>query len=511
MKISKEFMLAALSGFMIGTSYIPFPPWALFFCLLPLWSQILKQNSYKKVFWLGWTTQFLLALIGFHWIPYTIVEFGHLPYFVGALGLFAFAALTNLHIPLGGVFWLFIKKKGWIKNSGTEIMALALLTALLERVNPQIFPWHMGYPWMYGGFPAYHTADVLGFTGLSALTYVLNGWILFIFLNLKDKKVLKTHTSLFIIFFSLFNIWGYFQKSKWNSHDSTIKILSVQPNIGNQEKQFEIFGSGFKGQVLDTHFDLTKKALQENAADLVIWPETSIPEYLDSYFYRQINVQRVLDFIKQNKTPILAGAYSHNLKTFQDSNSLFLFDENATHLGLYKKYQLLAFGEYLPFSDYFPSLLKLLPTIANFERGEGPLILSLRDVKIGPQICYEGLHPWFTNELANEGADILVNVTNDSWFGHTFEPAQHLFMTFARSIEVRRPMVRTTNTGISSAILANGDIIGFSPQKVPWAGVFNLEYKKSAPKTFFAIFPYLDVLFCLIGLVILVYRSRNKL
>jgi apolipoprotein N-acyltransferase len=190
---------------------------------------------------MGWTTQFLLALIGFHWIPYTIVEFGHLPYFVGALGLFAFAAFTNLHIPLGSVLWLYFKKKGWLKPGLSEILALAILTALLERINPQIFPWHMGYPWMYGGFPAYQTADIWGFTGLSALSYVLNGWILYILINLKDKKILRTHTSYFIIFFSLINVWGYYQKSKWDSFDAQIKILSVQPNIGNQEKQFEIF------------------------------------------------------------------------------------------------------------------------------------------------------------------------------------------------------------------------------------------------------------------------------
>lgn len=513
MKISKDILFSILSGVMIGTSYIPFPPWALFFCLIPLWSRIVQQNSYKKAFWMAWTTQFVLALIGFHWIPYTIVEFGHMPYFVGALGLLAFAALTNLHIPFAAVVCLFLSKKNPHLSQNQKVLLLAALTALLEKINPQIFPWHLGYPWMYGGLPAYHTADLIGFSGLSTLTYLINAWILVMIWELPRKVIFKKHVSSFLILFSILNLIGYYQKSKWNNFDSQVNILAVQPNIGNQEKQFQIFGSGFKSQVIQQHLDLTRLGLQSaqeksKQVDLVLWPETSIPEYLDLYFHRQKNVQRILEFIKEIKVPVLSGAYSHNLKTFQDSNSLFLFDEQAQLQGLYKKHQLLAFGEYLPFSDYFPSLLKLLPTVANFERGPGPQTMNFKNLKLGLQICYEGLHPWFTNKLSNLKADIIVNVTNDSWFGHTFEPSQHMFMTFARSIEVRRPMVRATNTGITSAILANGDILQLSPQIQAWAGVFEIQYKKSSPQTFFAIFPYVDVLFCLLFIGIMILRKH---
>lgn len=512
MKISKSMQFSLFSGLMIGTSYIPFPPWALFFCLTPLWSQYLKETSYKKIFLMGWITQFVLAIVGFHWIPHTITEFGHLPRFVGFLGLMAFAAFTNLHIPLAGVAWLYLKKKNLVVGRLQNLICIAVLTALFEKLNPQIFPWHMGYPWLYGSMPGYQIADVIGFTGLSTLTYLINAWVLLAVLSLKENRAqFRKYAGSLILVFCAINLLGLYQKYKWNHFDSSLKVMAVQPNIGNQEKQFDIYGPRFKTQVIQKHFKLTEQELQNSKPDLIIWPETSIPEYLDPYFYSQINVENVLNFIRKHQTPVLTGAYTHNLKTFQDSNSIFLFNGNAEPIGLYKKHLLLAFGEYLPLSDYFPSLLLMLPTVANFERGIGPTILELGDVKIGPQICYEGLHPWFTDNLSNQGADILVNITNDSWFGHTFESSQHLFMTLARSIEVRRPMVRVTNTGISTAILANGQILEFSPQKQEWAHTFDIQYLKNAPETLFAIFPYIDILSCLALLLFATGVLKNAL
>ena len=98
-------LLAILSGVFIGTSYIPFTAYALFFCMVPLWSIWLFQSlSPIKVFFYGWITQFVLALIGFHWVYHTAVEFGHLHPILALLILFLFCATQNLHIPLAGPF-----------------------------------------------------------------------------------------------------------------------------------------------------------------------------------------------------------------------------------------------------------------------------------------------------------------------------------------------------------------------------------------------------------------------
>jgi apolipoprotein N-acyltransferase len=156
--------------------------------------------------------------------------------------------------------------------------------------------------------------------------------------------------------------------------------------------------------------------------------------------------------------------------------------------------------------------------VSNFGRGHGPEALkwTFKDEKLhwGGQICYEGLYPDFTRELALEGSDILVNVTNDSWFGMPFEPNQHLYMTFARAIEVRRPLVRSTNTGISTAILANGDVLQKSPLHEEWFGEFVLKYRKNAPQTFFTEVGHWDwaVLLIILGLLVsgAIYYAKSR-
>src|SRR5690606_6764599 len=110
---------------------------------------ISKDESPYRVFFIAWLTPFIFTLIGFHWIPTPIMEFGHMPAIVGILGLVAFSAVSNLHIPFAAVIWHRLNKNLSL-SQGQSIFALALLISFLEKLNPQIFPWYFGYPWFYG-------------------------------------------------------------------------------------------------------------------------------------------------------------------------------------------------------------------------------------------------------------------------------------------------------------------------------------------------------------------------
>lgn len=504
MAIKKDILLAILSGFLIGTSYIPFPPWALFFCLIPLWYSWLHETSSKRVFLTGWITQFVFTLIGFHWIPYTIVEFGHLPRVLGILGLIAFATFSSLHIPLSGFIWKKLTNKKPLQQF-SSLVVLAFLNYLFERYNPQIFPWNMGYPWMWGHFPAYQWADTIGFEGLSFLTYFLNAWILYIVLNFKNKKLVRQHFTWFILFFSAINYTGIIKEKQNSNFDASVTFLVTQANIGNLEKQFEIYGTQYKEPTVAKFLTLTENKLKEmkdKKIDFLLWPETAIPEFMNSSWNTLPLNQLVINFIKKYQIPLITGAYSKIENS--EGNGVFFFNNKGELKGNYVKSLLLAFGEYLPGGKWFPFLYKLFPEIADFDRGNGPTTIDLNGVRLGPEICYEGLHPWFVGGSALKGADIFINVTNDSWFGHTFESLQHLYMTLARAIEFRRPLIRATNTGISSAILANGKVLGVSPQKIEWTGAFDIAYQKNAPQTFYAqtvrYFPILIFIFCVIFL-----------
>jgi len=507
-------MASIASGILIGTSYIPFPPWAVFFCFVPLWSYwhrlIDRDKNIKKIFWSGWLTQFIFTIIGFHWIAHTTVEFGHLPYFVGVLAVIGYSSFASLHVPISGVIWGLIQKR-WPLRPLVSIFTLALVYGFCEILWPTIFPWNLGYMWLWNHWIGFQSADIWGFQGLSILTLIMNGLFL-VAVNLRRKPLMMALPLSMAVFLFLGIQWvGSFELAQLPTPDRKIKPLVVQANIGNLEKYLAERGNQFRDGIMDKYFDLTRRGLQQYPdSDLVLYPETAMPISLDPYFLGLFHNRKFQDFVLETKKPFLTGAYSEDPMRLKVYNGMFLFDETAKFLGLYRKTILLAFGEYLPGGELLPFLKKVVPEISDFKRGTGPTILQLKDLKIGPLICYEGLYPWFTGELARRGAQIFVNVTNDSWFGTDFEPYQHMTMTFARTIEYRRPMVRVTNTGITTAVLADGTVLEKSPLVTEWFHQFDVDYSSTPPTTFYE--QWGEYLLWLVGLIIvtLVFLGRRK-
>ena len=131
-------------------------------------------------------------------------------------------------------------------------------------------------------------------------------------------------------------------------------------------------------------------------------------------------------------------------------------------------------------------------------KGHGPELKVLGDFKIGPQICYESLFPYFSRKLSHLGTELILNLTNDSWYGTLSQPYQHLYLAAGRAIEFRRPFIRSTNTGISEVILANGNMLKASPIKKQWWHLYHVPYRKNPQATFYQRNPYLTLFFLLI-------------
>lgn len=492
---------------MIGTSYIPFPPWAIFFCFVPLWLSWLDAKSAREVFVRGWLCQFVLTLIGFNWVAHTVHEFGHLPLVPSFIALLLFCSFANLHIPLAGLLWFWLKK--CFPKSGP--WTLPALTALGELVFPMIFDWHFGYTWLWAGWPAFHLADLVGFGFLSGLSIFANLWFLKIWQRRDQKRWVLTQIAGFALVFLALNGMGLIHRSNLESPNQSLKILAVQANIGNLEKQVAEDGMGFRDEILHRYFRLTQEGLTEHP-DFVLWPETAFPDVLSQERMGRGYPAVLQNFVSQNKINLMTGTYSLLLPEGKITNSLVAVDAGgAIPVEPYHKTVLLAFGEYLPGGSWFPVLYKWLPEVGNFGRGHGPKTFSFAGRKFGAQICYEGLFAWFTRGLANTGAEVLVNVTNDSWYGKWQQPYQHLYMTLARAIEVRRPLIRSTNTGITAAIIADGQILEKSPLHTPWQHTYTIPYRSSPSGTVFQgvgfyIYPA-TLVFWILG-VLIVCRRR---
>jgi apolipoprotein N-acyltransferase len=513
----KENKSPILAGILMGTSYIPFPPWALLFCFAPLWVTILRDTqNYKQAFMAGWWTQFCLSLIGFHWIAYVSKEFGYMPWPLALLTLLVFAASVHIYYALASTLTFYFRKKFHLKPLSAVFIVPSLMV-LFEQFWPSLFPWNLGYP-LLSFAPTFFIAqmgDTIGFLGLSFLVHLVNVLVAFAWLS-KDRLFAVKALSPILVLFVIFHFWGKSKHADSQITDQNLKVLITQANIGNFEKLQAEKGRGFQQQILDQYFSLTKSALQNNPdVDLIIWPESAYPDFLNQHEKHRFYTQRFFQFISEIQKPILTGAYSSDPPEKiprHDYNGLFLFDGSGAPLSEpYHKTKLLAFGEFTPFSDIFPFLAKISPAGSGFGRGPGPTVMNFKDLKLGLQICYESLYPGFSEMLSKKGADLLINLTNDSWFGPTFEPHQHLWMTLARAVETRRPLIRSTNTGISTVALASGEVLQKSPLYQTWTGEYLVSFKQNAAQTFHTQYRrYFALVYVLIFLFGFIFVNRRR-
>lgn len=517
----KTYGLAIATGILIGTSYIPFQPWAIFFGLVPLFLFWSKTTSPKQAFIAGWVSQFILTLIGFHWVAYTAIEFGHFPVWAGLLTLVGFASVAHLHYAFAGLIAVYLSNRFQIKKSWFFGFA-ALAFALCEERYPMIFPWHLGYPWLWAQFPGAQFADVIGFQGLNIVTIAVNALIAS---AIASGILLKPHqresgqrpfvfATIAAALLVGVNFAGQGREAKWKKTDASVEVLAVQGNIGNFDKVMAEQGRNFRIPIIQKYISLSREALLKHpTAQVMIWPETAFPDVLDQGFLNDPSAATLRQFIQSVNVPLLTGSYSYDPKLKQTYNGFFFVHSDGTVTEPpYRKSILLIFGEYFPLSEYIPYMSKLFPDLGSFGRGNGPSVMTTEiageEVSVGAQICYEGLYPWFSSGLSQSGAQIFTNVTNDSWFGSNFEPYQHLYMTLARAIEFRRPLVRSTNTGITTAVLASGEILEKSPIGVEWAGSFKVPYIKNPEHTFFERFEGMWFFILLIAFVLIAFLAR---
>ena len=483
----RQWWLPVLSGVFIGTSYIPFPPWASLFCFVPLWLFWSRQDRLGSVLAAGFVTSFVFTLIGFNWVTYLLHEFAHLEWPVAVLGMTLFALMAHLFVPLAGGLWFLGQRRcRWNRNLSFGLMAL--ITTVCEAYTPTLFDWNFGYSWYGAGIPVYHWAEVIGFSGLSAATLLCNLPLLHAWRSRQERGGRRL-LAILVAGFLLLNLGGLWLRQRLPEPDASVRVLLVQGNIGNTEKIAAELGKGYQQGILDTFMEVTEQSLkaQQQPIDFVLWPETAFPALMGETLNGNAYTGQLRDFLRARQLPLVTGAYGIDLDTRLLTNSLFVLDRHGEIVPPhYSKTILLAFGEYIPGEQWLPRIRDWLPPTGQFARGPGPtVLLEWNGFRMGPQICYESLFPAFSRSLADLGAQFIVNTTNDSWYGSWQEPWQHMYMTLARGVEFRRPVLRATNTGISTVGLANGEILEQSPLHQPWAGIYEVPYLKNPPATLY--------------------------
>ncbi|MDD1605805.1 MAG: apolipoprotein N-acyltransferase, partial [Methylococcaceae bacterium] len=403
----KPWLLPILSGIFIGTSYIPFPPWASLFCFVPLWLFWSQQTSLKRVLIGGFITAFVFTLIGFNWVTYLLHEFAHLPWAVAGVGMLVYGLIAHLFVPLAGLLW-FLGQRQWQWSARLSLGLMAMITVLCEAYSFTLFDWNFGYSWYGSNLPVYHWAEFIGFSGLSALTLLANLPLLIAWQKRKQTSG-KLLAGLVLFGFVLLNVSGLGLQARLPKPDASFNVLMIQASIENSEKLAAELGKGFGDEILRRYLSQTDAAVnryQDRKIDFVLWPETAFPALLGEQFKNDPASISLADFLRERQLPLITGAYSVDEKLRLITNSLFVLNKDGEIVPPhYSKSILLAFGEYIPGEQFFPAIRNFLPTTGHFARGSGPTeLLVWNGYKMGAQICYESLFPKFSRDLADLGA-----------------------------------------------------------------------------------------------------------
>ena len=451
----RDLFQAILSGLLLTAS---FPPGKLSFlawiAIIPLLASI-QDKAPRRAFQLGFIAGFFHFITLLYWIIVVLKQYGNLPLAISLLALLLLSLFLALYPGIfsclacqmiRGPFAIFFVSALWVS---VEYARAHLVTG---------FPWCLlGYS-QYEHLPLIQIANLFGVYGVSFLVVLVNGLIFQTFFRKKRAK----HTTLkwewlFVALLTAGTLtYGFLQVKQKKAQTETaprVNAAVVQANIDQSVK----WKPAYQLQTLQTYFRLSR-SVSDSKPSLIVWPETALP-----FFYQDAPgfSPEMRGLSNELGAAILFGspAYKHIDRKIRYYNRAYMITPNVTFARYYDKRHLVPFGEYVPLKQYLPFISHLVQAAGNFSQADLQSPLKDKDLSLGVLICFEAIFPELARDLSMEGANLLVNITNDAWFGTTSAPHQHLSMAVFRSVETGLPMIRAANTGFSAFIGSNGRIL----------------------------------------------------
>ncbi len=430
--------------------------------LLPLLYLCQKEKPAHAALW-GFISGFLYHLLLLYWIVIVLGKYGNLPLWLTLPALVLLAAYMGLYPAI------FSAIMSWSMPVVPPVWTAPLVWVSLDYVRSLLFS---GFPWQDLGYSQFlfpeiiQIADLAGHHSITFLIVLVNSLLFTLLMtsasSLKTgQKSRKWHHAVpalcLIVAASVYN----HQRLKQIATDINKKIVKLAVIQGNIEQDQKWLPENMK-KALGNYIDLSTKSLSTQHSDLLIWPETALPFCpVDHPLFAEL----IENLILENKVNLLCGAPMY---TIDDSSNITIYNSGllVTEKGindLYFKQHLVPFGEYIPLPDLLPFPKPLVETMGNFSAGNSSRPLTSGIIRAGILICYESIFPELARKTVQDGANLLVNITNDAWFGRSSAPVQHFSMAVLRAVENRRSLARAANTGISGFIDPTGRIISQSP------------------------------------------------
>lgn len=444
-----------------------------------------RAETAKQAAWLGFFYGLGFFIAGIYWIYISLHDFGGMPEWMAGFSTFCLCAFLSLFPALVG--WL-------SKRYAIVLVGAPILWALSEWVRSWIFT---GFPWLAIGYsqtpnsPLAGFMPVLGIYGVSLITAVVAALLVFYFLTTKKKLIVAAFISLWIS-------GALLKMVPWTSPiGEPVSVALLQGNISQDLKWQE----GEAQRTLDKYLELTT----DTKAKLIVLPETALPMLL-----QHVPVEYLAAFkahaIKQGGD-VLFGIVEYEQESFYNS----MLSIGASPSQTYRKTHLVPFGEFIPLKAVFGWIYEdwLNIPLTDLARGgfeQRPL--NIAGQKVAVNICYEDV---FGEEIIHQlpEATILVNTSNDAWYGESTAAYQHMQISQARAMETGRMMLRATNTGATAFIDRNGEVI----DHLPHFRTAILEgdaqgYEGSTPYILFGNWLFLLISFG--GLVCLLWHRKKK-
>jgi len=495
---TRKTLLAVLSGVMLTASFSPGKmDWIAWFALVPLLKSLEKESP-SKAFRLGIIAGLAHYLTLIYWIIIVLNTYGGLNLIVSSAILLLLSVYLSLYPAL---FSLLV---GYLKGSRFRAFITAGVWVSLEYIRAGFltgFPWCLlGYT-QFGHLHLIQIVDTVGVYGISFLILLANALIYILLFSAgpgAGKRYLGLEIFLLIVLLSVAMLYGNYRlsgDSEGLKDGKPVKVAIVQGNIDQSIK----WDPSYQRDSLEKYRGLTETTYGFKPR-LIVWPETALPFFFQDNAELTEEVYRISG--ESGALMILGSpAYEKVSGSIRYYNRAYWLSGEDLSTGYYDKVHLVPFGEYVPLKTLLPFVNRLVSAAGDFASGRDLSPMMLPDLPTGMLICYEAIFPELSRAQVKKGASILVNITNDAWYGMSSAPYQHLSMSLFRAVENRRPMIRAANTGFSAFIDSNGRIIAKGD-------LFDEEVLMSEVKvkdgnlTFYCrygdIFAYLIIILCLI-------------
>ena len=486
----RTYVIAVFLGLLFSLGFAPNDAWFISIFSITCLHFLIQGTNKKELFWIGYSFGLGLWSLGISWMFVSIYFYGNIGFILSIFLTLIFIGILSIYFGVTLFLYYYLRSSSRI----SVIFSLPIAWIIIEYLRSILFT---GFPWLISGTMLADTildgwTPIIGAQGNSFLLLVLSSlFFLFISEFKKYKTALLSGTFIFLLLFSSFSL----KNIEWTSLERSLNASIVQTNLELDEK-WSTKGVADTKNMMQVALDNAKEG------EIIVFPETAL-------IFSENEIKDWLDYIKlkaELKEVTLITGIVEREESFKVRNRILGLGMANSH---YDKVKLVPFGEFIPFEAQTGKLFDILGLrLTNTIPGEVINTINAGNVRVSASICYEIAFSDLIRKTALE-SNLLVTISNDTWFGSSYGPIQHLEIAQNRALEHKKALLRSTNSGISAFISRNGEIIekqGYFEDKL-----LKKEINLYAGETFYAKYGNLPLFIILSAIFIFLLNLRRKM